>query len=105
MIRPRGLADLTRDACIVTVNFDADKTMLFDGFAHEFAHASAILFRVHESESEEAIGSPTHDARDVAVGAPIVRMKSREEDRAVDPGVFAPSARTPSRMPAYPTAR
>ena len=92
---PRRCTNFARDAGIMPMHLEANEAVLFHGFAHEFAHAAAIAFRMNESKPEEPARMPRDNARHGAIRHQVICMKCRKENRPRDARFFAPSEKIP----------
>ena len=68
------------------MHLDAAKPVVPNRNFDHRVDAPAISLRVDEGKSVEAIRTPGDDSRHLTVGDGIVRVKSGEQHRAIDPG-------------------
>ena len=71
-VSPRNLTDFARNSRVMPMDLDADKTMLFDGFANQRSHSPCVAQRVDECQTIEPIRSPRYDMSDLMVGHSII---------------------------------
>src|SRR5262245_22161975 len=78
-VAPRDIADLARDARIVTVHLDSVESILFDRFSHHRGYPAAIAFCMNKGEAVETVRAAGHDSCDLSIGHCVVDMKGSEQ--------------------------
>src|SRR5205807_6818959 len=82
--RSGRLTYLPRRHGFKAVDLDATESPVCDRMLHHLEDSAGIPFRMHESESDEALWITGDDAGQLQVSLPIVAMKRRENHRFVD---------------------